>query len=108
MTVTLLPVRQMRTNHRPYLLLAALQVLDVITTWIVLNYWSVRSEGNPLAASILGSLGLSLGLGVILVFKLAVVALFWDCQTRVRLASAVYGLVVLNNFLFLLLWLVNR
>lgn len=107
MTVTVLPVRQPRMVHRPYAFLAALQCLDVATTWIVLNYWSVKAEGNPAAAVVLDSLGLHVGLLLLLAFKLAVVALWWDCQTKVRLASAIYSLVILNNFVFLILWRIS-
>lgn len=106
MSLTLLPEFAPSIERtRPYLILALLQVLDVTTTWVILAHWSQRAEGNPVAAAVLGSLGLTLGLIVLLVFKLSVVWLFWRCQTGVRLASAIYGLVITNNLVFLALWL---
>jgi hypothetical protein len=108
MTLTLLPVRKERLVHRPYIILAALQVLDVVTTWLILHNWSVRAEGNPIVASLLDGAGLTLGLGLVLVFKLAVVYLFWSCQSGAKIATAIYSMVVFNNLLFLILWLTSR
>lgn len=107
MTLTILPVRQKRTIHKPYIFLAILQVLDVATTGWILHHWSVRAEGNPIAAHILTGLGLGLGLALLLAFKLAVVALFWSCQTKTRIATAIYTAVVLNNLLYLILWIAS-
>lgn len=109
MTVTVLPVRQPRLIHKPYLALAGLQVADVITTGIILSFWGdSHSEGNPLVNTLFQWNGLMIGLMILLAFKLAVVALFWDCQTRVRLASAIYGLVIVNNVLLLAVLLHNH
>lgn len=105
MSATLLPVRRERIIHTPYVILALLQVLDVLTTWIILTAWSARAEGNPVAGTILDNFGINFGLLVLLALKLGVVALFWDCQTKVRLVTAIYGLVLVNNFVFLGLWL---
>lgn len=101
-TVTVLPkLADNPTVIKPYLWLAGLQVLDVLTTWVVLNFWSQHAEGNPVAAMVLNSFGLTVGLLIMLVFKLSVVWLFWRCQTGVKLASGIYSLVVANNLLFL-------
>ncbi len=103
MTLTLLPVRQPHRTHKPYLTLAALQILDVVTTGIILSFWAGSAqEGNPLVATLFHRTGLMVGLVVLLALKLAVVALFWDCQTKVRFASAIYGLVITNNLILLL------
>lgn len=104
MTVTLLPVRAERTRHRPYALLAGLQIADVALTGWILHHWTARAEGNPVAAFMLDRAGLWVGLALLLVAKLAVVWVFYDCQTRVRLALALYTAVLVNNTLFLLLW----
>ncbi len=101
---TLLPQTRERTVHRPYLLLAGLQFADVALTWFILASWSERAEGNPLAAWLLDGVGLEAGLLLLLSFKLAAVGLFYATQFPVRLAAAVYGLVVLNNVLFLAAW----
>lgn len=102
MAITLLPQPKTRLIHRPYMVLAWLQVADVFTTGLVLAYWAMRAEGNPIARFFTDN-GTA-GLAVLLILKLAMVWLLWWCQTRVRLASAVYGLVVANNVLFLALW----
>lgn len=107
MAFTVLPVPQPRLIHKPYLRLAALQFVDVATTWWILHFWSVRGEGNPLIASLLNGVGLPIGMLTILALKLGVVYLLWICQTGTRIASAVYSLVVLNNLLFLFLWLIS-
>lgn len=102
MSLTVLPQFAGETPIvRPYQWLAGLQVLDVATTWIILWFWSTRAEGNPVAAAMLHSYGLTLGLAMLLVLKLGVVWLFWRCQTKVRLASAIYGVVIANNLVFL-------
>ena len=106
--ITLFPVLKPGGSRRPYVVLAVLQVLDVLTTGLVLAYFEGSSEGNPLVASLFSNLGLALGLLVLLVAKLAAVYLFWRCQTGVRLSKAIYGLVVFNNLLFMVLWMVNR
>lgn len=105
MTVTVLPrISEARTAVTRYYLLALLQVLDVATTWYILTKWSERAEGNPLVRSILETVGITRGLFVVLLFKLGVVALFYYCQTGVKLASAIYSLVIVNNALFLALY----
>lgn len=107
MTITVLPVRKERVRHRPYLLLALFQVADVLTTGFILNAWTARAEGNPIAAFILHHRGLLPGLTLLLALKLAMVWVFYVCQTGVRLASALYSLVIANNLLFILLWFMN-
>lgn len=105
MTTTLLPVLATeRPSTRPYAALAALQVLDVATTFTILTWFAAgRAEGNPIVAAAFGTLGLTIGCLLLLSFKLAAVGLFYACQTRVRLASAIYGLVIVNNVLLLVL-----
>lgn len=88
----------------PYRCLAWLQLLDVSTTWLVLDHWSTRAEGNPVAAALLHTLGLDVGLLLLLAVKLTVVWSLYRKQTGVRLVSAVYGAVIVNNLLFLALW----
>jgi len=107
MAVTLLPVRKERSVHRSYVILALLQLLDVATTWFILHNWSVRAEGNPVAAWLLDGAGLNAGLLILLAFKLGAVYLFWSCQTGTKIANSLYGLVVTNNLLFLILWLIG-
>lgn len=107
MTVTVLPVvlpPAQRVQVRRYGFLAALQVLDVALTGFILNAWSDRAEGNPVARFILESAGLWVGLAVLLAFKLAVVYLWYICQTSVRIASVIYSLVLVNNLIFLGGW----
>ncbi|MDE0805052.1 MAG: DUF5658 family protein [Acidimicrobiales bacterium] len=88
-----------------YLALAALQVLDVATTWVILANWTARAEGNPIVAGLIDHTGLVVAMVALLVTKLAVVRVLYEKQTGVKLMSAVYGLVVANNLLFLGLWL---
>lgn len=107
MTITILPVPKPRLVHKPYAWLAALQVVDVATTWVVLHFWSTRSEGNPFIAGILNNVGLPIGMMIILAFKLGMVYLLWSCQTGTRIALSIYSLVVVNNILFLVLWLLS-
>jgi hypothetical protein len=106
-SLTLLPVRKSIVAHHPYIWLAVLQVVDVTTTWLVLNYWSVRSEGNPLIAEFLNSVGLHAGMLTILVLKLSAVYILWVCQTGTKIALSVYSLIAVNNILFLVLWLIS-
>lgn len=103
MTITLLPVPAQRLSHRPYMVLAGLQVADVFLTGLILTLFTAASEGNPIARWFTDH-GL-FGLAVLLVFKLGVVGLFWWCQTKVRIASGIYGIVVVNNLLVLVLLL---
>lgn len=107
MTVTVLPVilpPTQRVKVRQYVFLAALQVLDVGLTGFILHGWSERAEGNPIAGFILETNGLWLGLAVMLIIKLSVVYLWYACQTGVKAATVIYGLVIGNNILFLLAW----
>lgn len=103
MSTTVLPVLAAeRTTTRPYVALGGLQVLDVLTTFAILTWFAAgRVEGNPIAAAVFSSAGLAVGCLVLLVFKMAVVGLFYACQTKVRFASAIYGIVVVNNLLLL-------
>lgn len=106
MATTLLPVSADRREvHQPYIALAILQVIDVVTTGFILHHWAIRAEGNPVVARLFDDVGLEVGLASVLAFKLAVVYTFWICQTGARIAVAIYSLVVFNNLLFLFLWL---
>lgn len=107
MTLTLLPVPKPRLVHKPYAILAALQFVDVATTWWILHFWSTRSEGNPFIAYLLNGVGLPIGMLIILAFKLGMVYLLWICQTGTKIALSIYSLVVINNLLFLVLWLIS-
>lgn len=108
MSFTIMPVQaEIRKTNRPYLYLATLQLLDVLTTGYILHYWALRAEGNPIAALILSEFGLSIGLTILLAFKLFTVWMFWICQTKVRIAKAIYSLVILNNLLFIVAWWVT-
>jgi hypothetical protein len=92
--------------HKPYAILAGLQLLDVGSTAWVLHHFEGAAERNPVTSALFTGFGLDLGLLLLLLLKVGVVALFWDCQTKVRLATAIYGLVIFNNALFgaLYLW----
>lgn len=90
---------------RPYQQLAALQGLDVATTWLILGSWSTKAEGNPVVAAFIEAGGLSVAMVTLLVIKLAVVYVLYEKQTGVNLMSALYGLVVFNNLLALVLLL---
>ncbi len=90
-----------------YQALAGLQLLDVATTWVILANWSVRAEGNPIVAGLINHTGLVAAMMALLVVKLAVVRVLYEKQTGVKLMSAIYGLVVANNLLFLGLWLLG-
>lgn len=86
---------------RPYAGLAGLQVTDVALTAFVLAVGG--TEQNPLAR-VLTDIGWP-GLAMLLVVKLSLVLLLFQRQTRVRLASALYAAVVVNNLLFATLYL---
>lgn len=100
---TILPVPVERKVHAPYATLAAMQVADVAVTGFILAHWTKRAEGNPIASYALSG-GLVIGLVLLLVVKLAMVAVFYDTQFPVKLAQTVYALVLANNALFLGLW----
>lgn len=107
MSVTVLPVilaPAERTHRSRYLMLASLQVLDVLLTGFILAAWSERAEGNPIARFMIEKGGLFGGLAIILALKLFAVWMFYACQTGVKIAAAVYSLVLVNNLLFLGLW----
>lgn len=82
-------------------MLGTLQLLDVMLTGTLLALFTQANEGNPVAR-FFTDLGVA-GLLFLVVFKVGAVALCWWCQTGVRMASAVYSLVVVNNLLALLL-----
>lgn len=107
MSLTLLPVRKTREVHRPYAILAVLQVLDVATTGWILHHFAGAEEANPLVDSLFSGVGLFAGLGILLAFKLAVVYTFWACQTGPKIALTIYSIVIINNALALFLWLVS-
>ncbi len=88
---------------RRYQLLAGLQVADVATTWTILANFSTKAEGNPVVATMIHHSGLQVAMVALLVVKLAVVYVLYEKQTGVNLMSAIYGLVVFNNLLALLL-----
>lgn len=104
-SIPLLPPTATDREYRTYALLAALQVLDVATTWTILNVWTTRAEANPVVATLIESSGLAAAMACLLIVKLAVVWVLWEKQTGVKLMSALYGLVLVNNALFLGLWL---
>lgn len=104
-TFTLLPTRVERVRHRPYLILAALQVLDVATTGWLLSRISGTAEANPIVATIFSTTGLTVGLMILLALKLGVVYATWTFQTPMKLATALYTAVVTNNALILFGWL---
>lgn len=103
MNVTLLPKRaEARPSVWPYAALGGLQVLDVATTYVILRWFAQGlEEGNPITGAVFSTFSLALGCLLVLVFKMLAVYLFWTCQTRVRLASALYTAVVINNVLLL-------
>lgn len=84
-----------------YQVLAAMQVLDVLTTWVILDNFAGRAEGNPIVATFIEHSGLTMSMFALLVVKLAVVYVLWEKQTGVNLMSAIYGLVLFNNVLVL-------
>lgn len=99
------PKRSPRIVHRPYIFLALTQILDVLTTGVILGVFVERNatEGNPIVAALFHHTGLLIGLSILLVLKLAAVALFWHTQFPVKIANAIYSLVVFNNILILVL-----
>lgn len=105
MTTTLLPVIvSERPSTAPYVWLGGLQILDVATTFTILTWFAAgRAEGNPIVAAAFGTLGLAIGCLLLLAFKLSVVGLVYACQTKVRVTTAIYGLVIFNNVLLLVL-----
>lgn len=101
---TIFPAPVVETDEqiwRPYAGLAGLQVADVTLTAFVLAVGGV--EQNPLAR-VLTDVGWP-GLAMLLIVKLWLVLLLFQRQTRVRLASALYAAVVVNNLLFATLYL---
>ena len=84
-----------------YHLLAGLQVADVATTWFILANSAHHAEGNPVVAAMIGGAGLAVAMVLLLLFKLAVVAVLWRKGTGVRFVSALYGAVIVNNGLAL-------
>lgn len=107
MTVTVLPKivpADQRTSVKPYVILAVIQVLDVVLTGIILHAWGERAEGNPVARFILETAGLTLGLTLLLAVKLGVVWMFYICQDGVKIVTAIYALVIANNLYFLIGW----
>lgn len=107
LSIPLVPVHDGSREARRYQLLAALQVLDVATTWVILANWTARAEGNPLVAGLVNHSGLVAAMLAVLVLKLTVVWVLYEKQTGVKLMSAIYSLVVVNNLLFLGLWLLG-
>ena len=98
------PRRAERIVRRPYIALAGLQVLDVLTTGVILGVFvGAGREGNPVAATLFEHAGLMVGLAVMLVAKLATVSVLWWAQFPPRLPNAIYGMVVFNNALILAL-----
>ena len=93
-----------RPLDRPYRILALLQALDVATTYFLLTQWSLRAEGNPIAAHLFGSLGIGVGCLVLLWVKMAVVVSLWRKQTGVRFVSVIYGAVIVNNLILFGMW----
>lgn len=98
-------VGERRTSDAPYVVLAALQMLDVATTWVILANWSSRGEGNPVVRELIENTGLHATMLSLLVIKLAVVYVLHEKHTGVKIVSALYFAVVFNNLLFLGLWL---
>lgn len=98
-------VRDAPREAAVYQRLATLQVVDVASTWIILANWTARAEGNPVVSELIHRSGLVAAMLTLLVVKLAVVFVLYEKQTGVKLMSALYGLVVANNLLFLGLWI---
>ena len=86
-----------------YALLVLLQAIDVATTMMVLSWGG--TEQNPLA-EILTSAGPS-GLIALLLLKLLLVLRLYERGIQVRLVTAIYGVVVTNNLVFVALYLTN-
>lgn len=101
---SVLPRRAKRTVHKPYVVLALLQVLDVLTTGIILGvYVGAGREGNPLVSTIFEHAGLIVGLAIILALKLGAIGVLYWTQFPAKIPNAIYGLVIFNNALILLL-----
>lgn len=98
-----IPVPQGASRYR---ILALLQALDVATTWYILDQFTHRAEGNPVVATLIANSGLPVAMLFLLVVKLSVVQVLHSKGTGVNLISGVYGLVVFNNLLALVLTLV--
>lgn len=92
---------------RRYQMLASLQVLDVLTTWIILSRFTERAEGNPIVATLIRHGGLELAMLSLLAVKLLVVFALYRKQTGVKLMSAIYSAVIVNNVLALALSLTS-
>lgn len=93
-----------RVVHKPYITLSLLQVLDVVTTGIILGVFvGAGREGNPLVSTIFQHTGLMVGLMVVLLLKLGAVGVLYWAQFPPRIPTAIYGLVVFNNALILVL-----
>lgn len=103
--ITLFPAPKPRTEHRSYVLLAVLQLVDVVTTGTILYHHTSAQEANPIVDTIFSTAGLGTGLVVLLALKLMMVYTLWTCQTNVRWGNAIYAVVAGNNILFLALWL---
>lgn len=99
MNVTVFPIPKQRTEHRPYVALAGLQVIDVCTTGLLLGWYVGTHEANPLAR-VLTDHG-HVGLSILLAFKLTAVGLLWWTQSGTRLIGAVYSVVIANNLIAL-------
>lgn len=84
-----------------YSLLAGFQVLDVLTTWWILGFLG-GSEANPIVDAFINGVGLPASMLSLLAFKLTIVYLLWRKGSGVRFISAIYGAVIFNNLLFLL------
>lgn len=65
------PKRAERVVHKPYVTLSVLQVMDVVTTGIILGVFvGAGREGNPFVSTIFHHAGLIAGLAILLVLKL--------------------------------------
>lgn len=101
---SVLPRRAARTVRKPYVVLALLQALDVALTGIILGvYVGAGREGNPFVSTIFDHAGLILGLAIILVLKLGTVGVLYWAQFPAKIPNAIYGLVIFNNVLVLIL-----
>lgn len=102
-TITPTPRTSEAREAGRYQLLAGLQVADVATTWVILANFTTKAEGNPVVGAMIHHTGLQVAMVALLVVKLAVVYVLYEKQTGVNLMSAIYGLVVFNNLLALVL-----
>jgi len=105
--ITISPSTRDTVRVHGYVILAVMQIMDVLTTWFILSRWGERAEGNPVVAWVIGNVSLGPAMVMLLAIKLTVVWALFRKQTGVRLISALYGLVLVNNLLFLVLWLAN-